>query len=81
MRTNLARATAESLHQNYGRVIKVYQSVIPVSVKAAETSASGQSVYNYDKNGAAAKAYESFTREVLRDGEKQRYQYESSRSR
>lgn len=81
MRTNLARATAESLHQNYGRVIKVYQSVIPVSVKAAETSASGQSVYSYDKNGAAAKAYEAFTREVIRDGEKQRHQHEPSRSR
>lgn len=81
MRTNLARATAESLHQNYGRVIKVYQSVIPVSVKAAETSAAGQSVYSYDKNGAAAKAYEAFTREVIRDGEKQRHQHEPSRSR
>lgn len=81
MRTNLARATAESLRQNYGRVIKVYQSVIPVSVKAAETSAAGQSVYSYDKNGAAAKAYEAFTREVIRDGEKQRHQHEPSRSR
>ena len=44
MRTNIARTTAKSLHQNYGRVIKVYQAVIPVSVKAAETSAAGQSV-------------------------------------
>lgn len=30
MRTNLARATAESLKQNYGRMIKVYDTVIPV---------------------------------------------------
>lgn len=81
MRTNLARATAESLQQNYGRIIKVYQSVIPVAVKAAETSAAGQSIYSYDKNGAAAKAYESFTREVIQDGQKQRHQHESSRSR
>ena len=44
MRTNLARATADSLRQNYGRVIKVYQTVIPVGVKAAETSAAGQSI-------------------------------------
>lgn len=42
MHTNLACATAESLQQNYGRVIKVYQTVIPVAVKAAETSAIGQ---------------------------------------
>lgn len=36
MRTNLARVTAESIRQNYGRMVKVYQTVIPVGVKAAE---------------------------------------------
>lgn len=81
MRTNLARATAESLKQNYGRVVKVYKTVIPVSVKAAETSAAGKSIYRYDKNGAAAKAYADFTGEVMRDGEKQRHRYETTLSR
>lgn len=78
MRTNLARITAESIRQNYGRVIKVYQTVIPVGVKAAETSATGQSIYRYDKNGAVAKAYATFTKEVVRDGERQRNKAESS---
>lgn len=41
MYTNLARATADNLNQDYGRVIKVYQTVLPVAVKAAETSAAG----------------------------------------
>lgn len=81
MRTNLARATAESLKQNYGRVVKVYKTVIPVSVKAAETSAAGKSIYRYDKNGAAAKAYADFTGEVMRDGEKQRHRHETTLSR
>ena len=72
MRTNLARVTAESIRQNYGRMVKVYQTVIPVGVKAAETSAAGQSIYSYDKNSTVAKAYASFTREVVRDGERQR---------
>ena len=81
MRTNLARATADSLKQNYGRVIKVYQTVIPVAVKAAETSAAGQSIYSYDKNGAAAKAYQAFTGEVVRDGEKQRNKNAAALSR
>lgn len=81
MRTNLARATADSLKQNYGRNVKIFQTVIPVSVKAAETSAAGQSIYRYDKNGAAAKAYEKFTGEVVRNGEKKRNQHETSRSR
>lgn len=78
MRTNLARATSDSLKQNYGRFIKVYQTVIPVSVKAAETSAAGKSIYSYDKNGTVAKAYTEFTREVVKSGEKQRNQHESS---
>ena len=78
MRTNLARATADSLKQNYGRIVKVYKTVIPVSVKAAETSAAGESIYRYDKNGAAAKAYADFTREVIRDGEKQRHRNEAT---
>ena len=41
-------------------------------MKAAETSAAGQSIYSYDKNSTVAKAYASFTREVVRDGERQR---------
>lgn len=81
MRTNLARATAESLKQNYGRLVKVYKTVIPVSVKAAETSAAGKSIYRYDKNGAAVKAYADFTGEVMRDGEKQRHRHETTLSR
>ena len=81
MRTNLARVTAESIRQNYGRMVKVYQTVIPVGVKAAETSAAGQSIYSYDKNSTVAKAYASFTREVVRDGERQRNKIAPSRSR
>lgn len=81
MRTNLARATAENLKQNYGRIVKVYKTVIPVSVRAAETSAAGKSIYRYDKNGAAAKAYADFTGEVMRDGEKQRHRHEAALGR
>lgn len=81
MRTNLARTTAETLRQNYGRSIRVYQTVIPVAIKAAETSVSGKSIYKYDKNGAATKAYGDFTREVLQNEEKQRNKHESSLSR
>lgn len=81
MRTNLARVTADSLRENYGKVIKVYQTVIPVAVKAAETSAAGKSIYRYDKNGTVAKAYGDFTKEVLRDAERQRNQSKSSFSR
>ena len=81
MRTNLARATESSLKENYGRFIKVYQTVIPVAIKAAETSAAGKSIYSYDKDSTVAKAYQAFTKEVVRDGERQRNQSKSSLSR
>lgn len=81
MRTNLARATESSLKENYGRFIKVYQTVIPVAIKAAETSAAGKSIYSYDKDSAVAKAYQAFTKEVVKDGERQRNQSKSSLSR
>lgn len=81
MRTNLARATEISLKENYGKFIKVYQTVIPVAVKAAETSAAGKSIYSYDKDSTVAKAYQAFTKEVVWDGERQRNQLQSSLSR
>ena len=81
MRTNFARATAENLRRNYGRAIKVYKTVIPMAVKAAETSAAGKSIYRYDKNSVAAKSYEAFTREVMRDVEKERHKHDPSDSR
>ena len=72
-RTNLARQTAETLRENYGSVLHIYQSQIPLAVKAAEVSAAGKSIYAYDPSSKVAGAYESFTMEVL-DGEKQRVQ-------
>lgn len=70
MRTNLARQTEATLRESYGNYIKIYETVIPVGIKAAETSALGKSIFLYDGSGKVAKAYESFTEEVLRDGKK-----------
>lgn len=64
MRTSIAKLTIESLQGNYGSAIKIYNSIIPVTTKAAETSAAGQSIYKYSKSSTAAKAYENFTKEV-----------------
>ncbi len=70
MRTNLAKVTAETLRQQYGGVLKIYKTQIPVAVKAAEISAAGQSIYTYDKGSKVAQAYADFTKEVLLDGER-----------
>ena len=81
MRTKLARTTEDSLRENYGKHIRIFKTVIPVAITAAESSAAGQSIYEYDKNGTVAKAYAEFTREVIHCGEKQRNKHESSFSR
>jgi ATPases involved in chromosome partitioning len=70
MRTNLAKATANALKQQYGNVLKIYKAQIPVAVKAAETSAAGQSIFVYDKGSKVAQVYADFTKEVLADGER-----------
>lgn len=70
MRTNLARATVDTLRKQYGNVLKIYKTQIPVAVKAAEISATGQSIFAYDKGSKIAQAYVDFTKEVLADGER-----------
>jgi len=72
MRTNLARATVEALKEQYGSMLRIFKTHIPVAVKAAEISATGQSIYAYDKGSKVAQAYSEFTKEVLQDGEKTR---------
>lgn len=80
-RTTLAKKTVETLRTSYGNVVKIFQTEIPKAISAAETSASGKSIYTYDKDSSVAKAYESFSKEVLRDGEKERHHHEASISR
>jgi len=67
-RTNLARATEETLRQQYGNVLKNYSTRIPISVKAAEASAAGQSIFVYDPGSKVAVAYADLVNEVLADG-------------
>jgi len=65
MRTNFARDTAAVLQQSYGNVLRIFKTQIPLAVKAAETSATGTSIFTHDKNGKVAKAYENLAKEVL----------------
>lgn len=70
-RTNYAREISALLRETYGGKLKVFASDIPHSVRAAETSAEGKSIYAHDSKGKVAEAYRELTREVL-NGERQR---------
>ena len=75
-RTNFARDISQLIRNTYGNNIKVFKTEIPLSIKAAEISAVGKSIYSYAKNGKVAEAYRKLTKEVLEDG-KQRNKHKS----
>ena len=65
-RTVYAREIATLMRDNYGRRIKVFDTEIPHSVRAAEISAEGKSIYAHDPNGKEAAAYRALTQEVTK---------------
>ena len=75
-RTNFAKEISSLLRENYGSKIKVFRTEIPHSIRAAETSAEGKSIYAHDPKGKVAAAYYELTREVIQI-EKQRQKAKS----
>ena len=64
-RTNYAKDIMELIREYYGEAIPIFESKIPFSVKAAETSAAGVSIFTLDKKHPVAQAYEKLTKEVI----------------
>ena len=63
-RTNNARDIIEALRTGIGQNIRVFETEIPHSVRAAECSLTGESIFSHDRNGKVAAAYEALTKEV-----------------
>ena len=63
-----ARDISQLVIDTYSNQIGVFQTCIPLSVRAAEISAEGSSIYQYDPKGKAANAYRTLTEEVLDRG-------------
>ena len=66
-RTNYARDISMMVYDTYSASIKVFGSEIPMSVRAAEVSVEGKSIYSYDPKGKVACAYKGLTEEVLKE--------------
>ena len=64
-RTNYAKEIMQLLSEGYGDQIRFFKNNIPLSVRAAEISAIGVSIYEHDPKGRVAEAYRSLTKEVL----------------
>ena len=64
-RTKFTREISSLLSDTYGGKLKIYDTDIPLSVRVAETSAKGRSIYAHDSKGKVAEAYRELTKEVL----------------
>ncbi|MDU7836346.1 MAG: hypothetical protein E7J75_14690, partial [Blautia sp.] len=62
---NYAKDIASRVKETYGSKIAIFENVIPLSVKVAEASAEGKSIYCHCPNGKVSMAYENLTQEVL----------------
>ncbi|EFQ07731.1 putative sporulation initiation inhibitor protein Soj, partial [Faecalibacterium cf. prausnitzii KLE1255] len=71
-RTNYGKQISNLIRQAYGKHLKVFDQTIPRSVRAAETSAAGKSIFAYDPKGKVAEAYKSLAKEVQADADRQR---------
>lgn len=65
MRTNYTKEIIELLRESYGSHLKIFESIIPQSIRAAEISAEGKSIYLHDPSGRVSAAYALLTKEVL----------------
>ena len=79
-RTNYAKEISALLRENYSSRIKVFDTVIPHSARAAEISAEGKSIFTHDPKGKVAEAYRALTQEVM-SIEKQREKRKADLSR
>lgn len=69
-RTIYGQQISNLIRQAYGKHLKVFDQTIPRSVRAAETSTTGKSIFQYYPKGKVAEAYHSIAKGVLADAEK-----------
>ena len=79
-RTNFNREISALLRETYGGKIRVFATDIPHSVRAAEISAEGKSIFTHDPHGKVAEAYRALTKEVMHI-EKQREKHQADLGR
>ncbi|MDR1532452.1 MAG: ParA family protein [Clostridiales bacterium] len=64
-RANSTKGIIDMIETAYGGNINIFNERIPLSVRAAETSKAGVSIFSYDPKGKVAAAYATFVEEVL----------------
>jgi len=81
MRTVLARQVKDAVYKQYADKIHIFSAEIPKATGAAEASAAGKSILDYDAFNKAASAYRDLAKEVMNHGERVRDRYAEERVR
>ena len=79
-RTNLSKDVRNTLENNYGQFVKIYDTEIPKAINTAKSSSTGKSIFEFDKNSPVADSYKNLAKEVL-DNERTKARHETSKVR
>jgi chromosome partitioning protein len=63
-RTNLSAQVVADVREHFGE--RVYETVIPRTVRLSEAPSFGKSILEYDSNGTGARAYRALAKEFIR---------------
>jgi chromosome partitioning protein len=64
-RPNFTKSIIDMIEAAYGADINIFKDHIPYSVRAAEASATGKSIFTHDPHGRIAAAYDALAKGVL----------------
>lgn len=64
-RTNNDREIVNELRTGVGQRLRIFDTMIPRSIRAVEATRAGESIFAYEPNGKVAQAYTGLTKEVL----------------
>ncbi len=67
-RPNFTKELVTQLRNAYGDVFRVFETEIPTSIRMSESNARGKSIFEFDRKGKVAAAYEKLTQEVIENG-------------
>lgn len=76
-RTKNAKAITDTLNTTLGERIRIFDTQIPRSVRAAEAAQEGKSIFAHEKSSKVAKVYEALTEEVTPYAQRTRHRSRS----
>jgi chromosome partitioning protein len=66
-RINFHKETVKKIEETFAGYIKIFNTKIPMSIKATESQALSISIFDHDPTGKVAESYEIFTRELFNE--------------